>query len=63
MEYEISDLPGEDEREHFDGDEEGSIIENHSALRNQSAVNSATDYPEERRAAQSLVRPNKKSGD
>lgn len=58
MEYEIKDDP-QGEHDLPEGDRDGGLVEDHSALINQSDV-SPEDYPTEERRAQSLVQPNKK---
>ena len=55
MEYEIHDDP-QGERDDYEGDRDGGLVEDHIALKNQSSVD-ADDYPEEERKAQSLVTP------
>lgn len=58
MEYEIKDDP-QGERDRPEGDRDGGIVEDHSALINQSDV-TPEDYPAEERRAGSLVQPRKK---
>lgn len=55
MEFEIDDDP-QGEKDQDLGDRDGGIIEDHSALRNQSSVE-PEDYPREERRKQSLVQP------
>lgn len=57
MEYEIDDDPQGEEDENL-GDRDGGIVEDHSALKNQSSVK-AQDYPAEDRRNQSLVNKKK----
>jgi hypothetical protein len=57
MEYEIDDDPQGEEDENL-GDRDGGIVEDHSALKNQSSVK-AQDYPVEDRRNQSLVNKKK----
>ncbi len=53
MEYEIHDDPQGDDCI-AEGYRDGGLVEDHSALRNQSSV-SPTDYPVEQRRAQDLT--------
>ena len=53
MEFEISDDPQGEQDEDF-GDRDDGIVEDHSALKNQSSVK-PEDYPLKERQAQSLV--------
>ncbi|MBU0669466.1 MAG: hypothetical protein KKE77_08360 [Alphaproteobacteria bacterium] len=53
MEYEIGDDPQGEKDENL-GDRDGGIVEDHSALKNQSSVE-AEEYPAKDRRNQSLV--------
>lgn len=53
MEYEIDDDPQGESDENL-GDRDGGIVEDHSALKNQSSVK-PEDYPAKDRRDQSLV--------
>lgn len=53
MEYEIDDDP-QGQKDEPEGDRDGGIVEDHSALKNQSSVR-PEDYPAKQRRNQSLT--------
>lgn len=58
MEYEIDDDP-QGEKDLPEADRDGGLVEDHSALQNQSSVR-PEDYPRKDRRDQSLVQPKTK---